>query len=471
MPSPRTVGPTVAARSPSAPPRSPAATPTRAPGSGCATTTPWCSPVPRWPTWWAWRRGRSWPSAGTRDAAGLGPGAGAGRRAPRRSSSPSSATAPAPRAPRSSPTPIRPPTPAPTRCRPSTPTTRSRSWPTTPAAPAPAGAGNPAGVVAGSGVARRPSRDPLVGTSQWRGQRRRATCTCSSAQAALDPGAGADYVDYDFAPADPMGHAEDSTVSDRPLHHPLLRPLDARRAAPSAPGPDILDRHRNLFGVGYCVRSEDTFSAGDGGYATNIDGPVRVDPLVPGREQRHVHAAGAPLLPGGRTGADVPPRARHPRDHRLLRLQRRRRSACATRARPRRRGHRSTACPTRCRTAAPTWEAVAGAQGTLVTVDHACRPSIPGCHDAGLLHRRQHAARRSSARATRSSTAPAAPPSRARPIPNTDPAHRRPGGHAHRHPVERLRAAPASPRACRLPGRTTWPTRSRRTVAPFVPGA
>ena len=41
-------------------------------------------------------------------------------------------------------------------------------------------------------------------------------------------------------------------------------------------GPDILDRHRNLFAVGYCVRSEDTFSAGDGGYATNIDGPVRV---------------------------------------------------------------------------------------------------------------------------------------------------------------------------------------------------
>ena len=92
---------------------------------------------------------------------------------------------------------------------------------------------------------------------------------------ALSPGAGVDYVDYDFAPVDPMGHAEDSTVStDGYRTHFAARWVRDRLHLGA--GPDLLDRHRNQFALGVCGRSEDTFSAGDGGYATNVDGPVRV---------------------------------------------------------------------------------------------------------------------------------------------------------------------------------------------------
>jgi hypothetical protein len=91
----------------------------------------------------------------------------------------------------------------------------------------------------------------------------------------LSPAAGKDYVDYDFNPADPQGHVESSTISsDRYSTHFSAR--WTRDVIRIGAGPDILDRHRNLFAVGTCVRSEDTFSAGDGGFATNIDGPVRV---------------------------------------------------------------------------------------------------------------------------------------------------------------------------------------------------
>ena len=96
--------------------------------------------------------------------------------------------------------------------------------------PAPAGAGNPAGVVAGSGVAVT-VRDPLVGTSQWRGNGV-GHVYLFQRSGSLDPSAGADYVDYDFAPADPMGHAEDSRVStDRYTTH-FSAALDPRRDHP-----------------------------------------------------------------------------------------------------------------------------------------------------------------------------------------------------------------------------------------------
>jgi hypothetical protein len=40
-------------------------------------------------------------------------------------------------------------------------------------------------------------------------------------------------------------------------------------------GVDILDRHKNLFSPGECVRSEDTFTAGEGAFVINKSGPVR----------------------------------------------------------------------------------------------------------------------------------------------------------------------------------------------------
>ena len=42
-----------------------------------------------------------------------------------------------------------------------------------------------------------------------------------------------------------------------------------------ASGVDILDRHKNMFALGVCARTEDTFSLGGGGFFANIDGPIR----------------------------------------------------------------------------------------------------------------------------------------------------------------------------------------------------
>lgn len=136
-----------------------------------------------------------------------------------------------------------------------------------------AGAGYPAGVLAGSGV-RVTVTDPIAARTPSRGSGV-GYVYLFERSGSLSPGAGVDYVDYVFAPVDPMGHAENSTVtSDRYSTHFAAR--WTRDSLQLGAGPDILDRHRNLFAPGVCTRSEDTFSAGDGGYATNIDGPVRV---------------------------------------------------------------------------------------------------------------------------------------------------------------------------------------------------
>ena len=44
---------------------------------------------------------------------------------------------------------------------------------------------------------------------------------------------------------------------------------------PGATGVDILDRQKELFAPGNCVRSEDTFDAGEGAFLANTSGPVR----------------------------------------------------------------------------------------------------------------------------------------------------------------------------------------------------
>ena len=140
--------------------------------------------------------------------------------------------------------------------------------------PAPRGTADPEGVVASSGD-RVVVTDPLANYDAVRGTGLGYIYLFRRASGALSPSAGKDYVTYAFAPDDPMGHSESSTVSsDRYSTHFSARWTRDRLSVGS--GPDILDRHRNLFAVGNCVRSEDTFSAGDGGYATNIDGPVRV---------------------------------------------------------------------------------------------------------------------------------------------------------------------------------------------------
>ncbi len=135
------------------------------------------------------------------------------------------------------------------------------------------GAGYPEGVTAGSGV-QVTVTDPLAASDPNRGSGV-GYVYLFERSGSLSPGAGVDYVDYEFDPDDPTGHAEDSTVStDRYSTHFAARWV--RDQLTLGAGPDILDRHRNLFAPGVCGRSEDTFSAGEGGYASNIDGPVRV---------------------------------------------------------------------------------------------------------------------------------------------------------------------------------------------------
>ena len=104
----------------------------------------------------------------------------------------------------------------------------------------------------------------------------------------LDPSAGQQYVNYQFnllsgsylstyhVSGGP--NAENSTVTTPYyFHHFSDRWVDdqLRVTAGSATGVDILDRHKNLFAPGNCVRSEDTFDAGEGNFVVNKSGPVR----------------------------------------------------------------------------------------------------------------------------------------------------------------------------------------------------
>jgi len=140
-------------------------------------------------------------------------------------------------------------------------------------------AGLPPGVVPNSGVEVTIS-DPLGPDVGYVYLFRRS--------GSLDPSAGRQYVDYQFAllSGDYLAtyqigsgpNPEDSNVTsafyarrfaDRWVQDEL------RIFAGLATGADILDRHKNLFAPGVCGRSEDTFSAGEGAFIINKSGPVR----------------------------------------------------------------------------------------------------------------------------------------------------------------------------------------------------
>ena len=294
------------------------ATPAR--GSGSASSTRWCSPAPSCRPCRDAAPGASWPSGGHRSRR-LGAGARAGRPAPRRVPHQAAQRHRHDRA--DDPRLLGPgrqrraPTPSP----PSTPTTRWPSWPTTPGARHRAAPGTRPASSPGRGCGS-PSPTRWPPRTANRGSGRRATSTSSTLRTALAPGAGVDYVDYHFDPADPIGHAEDSTVAtDAYATHFSAR--WTRDGLTSGGGPDILDRHRNLFARrrvrpqrGHLLRRRRRLRH-------QHRRPRAGDPLLPRRQQRHLHPARAPLLPEHRAGADVPPGARHPRDHGLLRLQRR----------------------------------------------------------------------------------------------------------------------------------------------------
>jgi len=146
---------------------------------------------------------------------------------------------------------------------------------------APADAGDPAGVVPGSGVKVR-VRSTVGGNDHdgWIYLFKRS--------GNLDPGAGRHYVDYDFNLLSGAykttynltdgPNPENSTIStpyyvdhfsDRWLNDQIkIKAGDASQA-------DVLDRAKATLGPGVCGRSEDTFDDAEGAFIANKVGPVR----------------------------------------------------------------------------------------------------------------------------------------------------------------------------------------------------
>jgi hypothetical protein len=141
-------------------------------------------------------------------------------------------------------------------------------------------AGEPPGVVSGSGV-HLTVTDPRTGHQTALYLFRRSSPT-------LAPDAGKRYVLYSFhldsgdykttyklgSGPNPETSSVTTSFYTRAFHD---RWLDDGLTvnAPGASGVDILDRHKALFAPGQCVRSEDTFDAGEGAFIANTSGPVR----------------------------------------------------------------------------------------------------------------------------------------------------------------------------------------------------
>jgi hypothetical protein len=144
---------------------------------------------------------------------------------------------------------------------------------------APVGSALPAGIVAGSEV------QLIISDSLDGGQ---GFVYLFESDGSLVPSAGADYVTYTFNllagsyPDDydlsngpnPENSSIVTSLYETEFNDRWIRPV-TRVKAGSATQADILDRHKNLFGPGVCVRSEDSFSNGEGAFFANIDGPVR----------------------------------------------------------------------------------------------------------------------------------------------------------------------------------------------------
>jgi hypothetical protein len=144
---------------------------------------------------------------------------------------------------------------------------------------APAAADLPSGVQPGSGVEVTVT-DGLDGGM--------AFVYCFRTDGTLSSDADADYVTYifrlDAGSYIPNYNTETGpNPEDSEAFSPYYRTHFADRwirdelnvLTDGSSGVDILDRHKNMFAPGNCVRTENTFSAGEGAFFTNKDGPVR----------------------------------------------------------------------------------------------------------------------------------------------------------------------------------------------------
>ena len=133
----------------------------------------------------------------------------------------------------------------------------------------------PPGVVAGSGVAVQ--LDDPQGTDQqgWVYLFRSTT---------LSPGAGKDYVDYDFVLASgdykatykrSAGPNSETSSVTTPTYRIEFTDRWYETAWQIGGGVDIIDAHKNQFVINNCGRSNKTFAEGEGAFVANVDGPVR----------------------------------------------------------------------------------------------------------------------------------------------------------------------------------------------------
>jgi hypothetical protein len=143
------------------------------------------------------------------------------------------------------------------------------------------GAPNPRGTMAGN-VASVQVQDPRSPTEQgW--------VYLFRSDGSLAPGAGRDYVDYDFVLAAGGTYREAYQRADGP--NPELSKVRTssyevaftdrwkdtswRVLAPGATGANLVDAPKNQFATTTCGRSNDTFAKAEGAFVANIDGPVR----------------------------------------------------------------------------------------------------------------------------------------------------------------------------------------------------
>ena len=142
-------------------------------------------------------------------------------------------------------------------------------------------ASQPAGTIAGTGV-QVAITDPLDPGSK-------GFVYLFLSDGSLSPGAGQQYVSYSFnVLSGPYLTTYNTLNGPNPENSVITSPYyshhfadrwtsdELRVTTTGASGADILDRHKALFAPGACVRSENTFSDGEGAFIANKVGPVRV---------------------------------------------------------------------------------------------------------------------------------------------------------------------------------------------------